>query len=127
MFDMRSRRIPNWLTAGAFVIGLVIAHSQGTLFFAVVAALFMMMVLGIPNLFKSKAIGAGDVKLAGAVGALLGTTNALCVVAAACGAFAAISTFRRPRCARYRPKIFPFAPFVLAGYPLAAWLRFWSN
>jgi prepilin peptidase CpaA len=72
-FDLRERRIPNWLSAAAIVVGVV----------------FHLLFLGVPGMMQSLlglllaggallvpfllgGIGAGDVKMMGAVGSLLG-------------------------------------------------------
>ncbi len=71
--DLRSRRIPNWLTVSAFVVGVVfhtvVTGWHGTLFalggFAVgFGVLFVLWSIG--------GGGGGDVKLMGALGAWLG-------------------------------------------------------
>ena len=72
-FDMRYRRIPNVLVLAALVSGLVLNASlagvQGTIssvagFGLAFIPMFLMHIFG--------AMGAGDVKLFGAVGAVLG-------------------------------------------------------
>jgi prepilin peptidase CpaA len=74
-FDVRTRRIPNWLTFPAAFLGLVVAsvaHSgPGTV--ASAAGLVVGLALFFP-LFFLKGLGAGDVKLMGALGAWLGTS-----------------------------------------------------
>lgn len=78
MTDLRSSRIPNWLTIPAMVFGLA-CHAwlhglQGLLFslyglFMGLGLFLLLHVFGI--------IGAGDVKLMTAVGALVGPEGAL--------------------------------------------------
>jgi prepilin peptidase CpaA len=71
--DVRSRRIPNWLTVSLATCGLVLslvghAVTPGQAFLGLIAGLALMMpghVIG--------ATGAGDVKLMAAVGALVGS------------------------------------------------------
>jgi prepilin peptidase CpaA len=74
-FDVRTRRIPNWLTFPAAALGLVaatVAHSgQGTV--ASAGGLLLGLAIFFP-LFVLKGLGAGDVKLMGALGAWLGTS-----------------------------------------------------
>ena len=74
-FDVRTRRIPNWLTFPAAALGLVaatVAHGgHGTVSSA--AGLLVGLALFFP-LFVLKGLGAGDVKLMGALGAWLGTS-----------------------------------------------------
>jgi prepilin peptidase CpaA len=74
-FDVRTRRIPNWLTFPAAALGLIAAtvfHSgPGTVSSA--AGLLLGLALFFP-IFALKGLGAGDVKLMGALGAWLGTS-----------------------------------------------------
>ena len=74
--DIRSRDIPNWLTLGGIVAGLVLhpylAGWAGLKFAA--AGLGLAIVMFIP-LFILRWLGGGDVKLMVAVGALAGTYN----------------------------------------------------
>jgi len=74
-FDVRTRRIPNWLTFPAAALGVVaatIAHGgQGTVSSA--AGFLVGLALFFP-LFALRGLGAGDVKLLGALGAWLGTS-----------------------------------------------------
>jgi prepilin peptidase CpaA len=71
--DVRTRRIPNALTFPAAVLGLLAATAahggQGTLSSA--AGLLVGLLLFFP-FFALKGLGAGDVKLLGALGAWLG-------------------------------------------------------
>lgn len=71
VFDVRARRIPNWLT-GAVVILAVIVHSFGGWRDAALAAGVMvaMTLLGT-LLYSFGGIGGGDVKLAIAVSGML--------------------------------------------------------
>ncbi len=73
LVDFRSRKIPNWLTVPAFVVGVVLRTAllgwpgaksalEGT---------GLALVLLLP-LVLMRALGAGDWKLMGAVGAFLG-------------------------------------------------------
>jgi prepilin peptidase CpaA len=74
-FDVRTRRIPNWLTFPAAALGVIaatVAHGgHGSV--ASGAGLLVGLVLFFP-LFVLKGLGAGDVKLMGALGAWLGTS-----------------------------------------------------
>jgi prepilin peptidase CpaA len=75
VYDIRYRRIPNWVTAGGVVLGIAInavigeSAGRGLLFalagFGVAFGLYMA-------LYILRAMGAGDVKLMAAVGALVG-------------------------------------------------------
>jgi prepilin peptidase CpaA len=101
--DLRTRRIPNWLTASMVVTGLALAFAriggvtpeQAAL--GIGAGLLLMLpghVIG--------ATGAGDVKLMAAVGAFVGPAlvlNAFLGTAVAGGVFAVAVATRRGRLA----------------------------
>ena len=71
--DLRRRRIPNWLTGGALGVGLLgglwLGGPSGGLSALAGAALGLLMLLPF---YAAGGMGAGDVKLLAAVGALLG-------------------------------------------------------
>jgi prepilin peptidase CpaA len=71
--DWRSRRIPNWLTVPGFLIGVsvnVIANGLAGLKVSLLGAGLGLLVL-LPFVFL-RSLGAGDWKLAGALGAFVG-------------------------------------------------------
>jgi len=71
--DWRSRRIPNWLTVPGFLIGVsvnVLANGWLGLKASLLGAGLGLLVL-LPFVFL-RSLGAGDWKLAGALGALVG-------------------------------------------------------
>jgi len=71
--DWRSRRIPNWLTVPGFLAGVaanVLANGLAGLKTSLLGAGFGLLVL-LPFVFL-RSIGAGDWKLAGALGAFAG-------------------------------------------------------
>jgi prepilin peptidase CpaA len=71
--DLRSRRIPNWLTVPALVIGLVlntVVSGWSGLKSALIGAVLGLVLLLPFVLLRS--LGAGDWKLAGALGAFVG-------------------------------------------------------
>ena len=71
-FDIKERRIPNWIILFGLIAGLVLgAFQSSTQLISNVAGFFAgMMALMIPFAFGW--MGAGDVKFFAAVGALLG-------------------------------------------------------
>nr|WP_090278902.1 A24 family peptidase [Mycolicibacterium komanii]CRL74568.1 prepilin signal peptidase PulO-like peptidase [Mycolicibacterium komanii] len=85
-FDVRHRRLPNWLTLpGAVVITAVAAlHGRGA--GALLGALALFSVYAAVHLVAPAAMGAGDVKLAIGIGALTGAFGPDVWVLAAMGA-----------------------------------------
>ncbi len=79
--DWRTRRIPNWLTVSGFLVGvgahLGIAGWHGALVSFGGAGLGLLILLPLVIL---RGLGAGDWKLMGAVGALLGPSGMLVVL-----------------------------------------------
>jgi len=74
LFDVMYRRIPNWLTVSGVVLGLVmnaiIGAPRGGIVFALSGFLVGFAVYAV--LYALRAMGAGDVKLMAAIGALVG-------------------------------------------------------
>lgn len=76
--DLRSSRIPNWLTFSAMGFALVVHAWFGGLQGAIFGLTGLGTGLGLfLILYVSGGIGAGDVKLMAAVGALVGPSGAL--------------------------------------------------
>lgn len=85
VYDIRDRRLPNWLTLpGAVVIvAMAAAHGRGSA--AVVGAVALFAVYLVVHLVAPTAMGAGDVKLAMGTGALTGAFGSdVWVLAALC-------------------------------------------
>jgi prepilin peptidase CpaA len=80
-YDWRTRRIPNWLTVPALLLGVALrgwlAGWHGALVALEGAGLALVVLL---PLVLMRALGAGDWKLMGAVGALLGPRMLLFVL-----------------------------------------------
>lgn len=72
VFDVRERRIPNWLVAAGLLAGLGLRAVQGMAPLGMgVAGAALALVLTFP-LFLLRAMGGGDVKLFAVVGGFLG-------------------------------------------------------
>jgi leader peptidase (prepilin peptidase) / N-methyltransferase len=101
VYDIRERRLPNWLTmpGAAVIIAAAAVHGRGT--DAVLGAVALFAVYAVVHLVSPAAMGAGDVKLAIGIGALTGTFGGDVWVLAALGAplltagFAVVAVVRR--------------------------------
>jgi prepilin peptidase CpaA len=98
--DIRTRRIPNWLTAGMAAAGFGIAVGGGAVTpMQATLGMFVGLLLMLPG-HVIGATGAGDVKLMAAVGAVVGSGSILRVflyTAIAGGALAIFVALRRGR------------------------------
>lgn len=100
-FDFRFRRIPNWLTVSGLAAGLAV---NATLFGLAglkgsVEGFGLALLIYIP-LYLLRGMGAGDVKMMAAVGAIVGPANWLLVFLATCllgGVAAVIAVLARKR------------------------------
>ena len=101
--DLRSRRIPNELTAAMTGVGIALAASgtSGVSVGASLAGLVLGLLLMMPG-YALGATGAGDAKLMAAVGAIVGPAlvlSAFLFTAVAGGVLAVIVASRRQRLA----------------------------
>jgi prepilin peptidase CpaA len=76
VYDVRYRRIPNWLTVGGVVLGIAL----NTFLYQWPGTLYALKGLGLAfglyvTLYALRAMGAGDVKLMAAVGSMVGWEN----------------------------------------------------
>jgi prepilin peptidase CpaA len=101
LLDWRSRRIPNWLTVPGLLLGVAVHTGltgwHGTLFALWGAGLALLILLPLVLL---RALGAGDWKLMGAVGAFLGWQLFLFVMFGsilASGVMAVVQVYRTGR------------------------------
>jgi Flp pilus assembly protein protease CpaA len=136
VFDLRSRRVPAWLTAGGIAAGVLLAAWAGPP--ALVASLGGALARGLvflPFVWRGW-LGGADALLLAAVGAWQGWRVAMWTAwwAAAAGAAIALGVWawRRWRAghgtvagaptdggARARAEPFPYVPAILAGAVLA--------
>lgn len=110
-WDVRARRVPNWLTAGGLAAALVLRAAEGGMGAGLAGALY----LGVPFLllWLLFGVGAGDVKLAAALGAALGPRvgrDAVLAGLLAALAWAMASRDKAP---------LPLAPFLAGGVVFA--------
>jgi len=75
-YDIRQRRLPNWLTLPAALLVLAVAVAVGRGPAALAGAAALAGVYLVVHLIAPAGLGAGDVKLAVALGALTGSFGA---------------------------------------------------
>jgi prepilin peptidase CpaA len=99
--DWRTRRIPNWLTVPGLCVGIAVNTASGGWHGLVLAFEGAGLALGLLlPLVLMRALGAGDWKLMGAVGALLGPKPflfLLIVAALVAGAMGTVQVIRAHR------------------------------
>lgn len=110
-WDLRERRIPNWLTLAGIVAGFAINWKLA------LPGAALALAAQLPFL-ALRQTGAGDVKLMAAVGALAGPLNWLFVFAVS-SILSGVGAFVQWR--RGRSKL-PRAPFVAAAAVLLWWV-----
>jgi len=103
VIDLRSRRIPNELTAAMALIGIGLAAAgvSGVTVGASLAGMVLGLLLMLPG-YALGATGAGDVKLMAAVGAIVGpalVVSAFLCTSLAGGVLAIVVAIRRRRLA----------------------------
>jgi len=101
VMDVRHRRIPNWISLGGMAAGLVLWtwHSGLSGFLISMTGLLLGSAFFLP-FYIARGMGAGDVKLMGAVGSFLGPYHvfvAAIVVALLGGVIAAWVAYRQKR------------------------------
>ncbi|HTH88034.1 A24 family peptidase [Mycobacterium sp.] len=86
VYDIRQRRLPNWLTlpGAAVILVTAVVHERGPP--AALGAFALFAVYAVVHLASPAAMGAGDVKLAIGIGALTATFGADVWLLAALGA-----------------------------------------
>jgi leader peptidase (prepilin peptidase) / N-methyltransferase len=73
VYDVRWRRLPNWLTIPGAAVILAAAAMHGRGIPAVIGAAALFSIYAAVHLASATAMGAGDVKLAIGIGALTAT------------------------------------------------------
>lgn len=73
VYDIRARRLPNWLTVPGAVVILAVAAGAGRGAPAALGAIGLGALYLVVHLVAPTAMGAGDVKLAAGVGGLTGS------------------------------------------------------
>ena len=86
VYDVRHRRLPNWLTLTGFAAIVLVAVESGRGAAALLGAAALSVVYLLVHLVSPTAMGAGDVKLALGLGALTGCLGADVWLLAAIGA-----------------------------------------
>ena len=86
VYDIRERRLPNWLTLPGAVVILATAAMYGRGTAAVLGAVALFAGYAVVHLASPAAMGAGDVKLALGIGALTAIFGADVWLLAALGA-----------------------------------------
>ena len=86
VYDIRERRLPNWLTMPGAAVIVAAAAINGRGPPATLGAVALFAVYVVVHLVSPAAMGAGDVKLAIGIGALTGTFGSDVWVLAAIGA-----------------------------------------
>jgi Flp pilus assembly protein protease CpaA len=123
--DVRTRRIPNWLTLPLAGLGVVVAGVRAGVP-GVGDALAACLVLALPYvlLFAFAGGGAGDAKMMGAVGAWLGLRAGV-IVLVAVAVTGALFGFVRIMAHRERKRLFGnlFASLYVLGVAVASSLK----
>lgn len=101
VFDLATKRIPNWLTLSALVTGLIVqlVFLSPLNFAGALAAVVLAFLLYFP-IYALGVMGAGDVKMLMAIAAWVGVEKTLLTAAFAIllgGGYALIDTARRGR------------------------------
>jgi prepilin peptidase CpaA len=101
--DLRTRRIPNWLTVPGLCVGIALNAAFGGWHGVLLALQGAGLALGLLlPLVLMRALGAGDWKLMGAVGSLLGPRPFLSVLVTAILVAGAMGTVQVIRAHRVR-------------------------
>jgi len=124
--DLVHRRLPDTLTLPALPVALVLLLPTGTVVRGLLGAAVLVAVHAAVHLLAPHALGAGDVKLAGPLGAVLGAVSPAALLAgpllaALLTAFAAVVGLACGRLRRDDP--LPHGPAMLVAALVLAHLR----
>ena len=123
IIDIRIRIVPNEILLAMVVAGIAFQATQFGLTAILVSALcmigmmaFFTFVAGVVGFDK---VGAGDVKLAGAMGLALGYPNTITALIIMCAGFAIFSVVGIATRKLTMKSMLPFAPFMMVGMVVA--------
>lgn len=115
--DMRTRRIPNWLTVSALMLALAVRSFAPGEFAEGLAGAGIAFVVGL-LLYMAGGFGAGDAKLIAAFGAILGSTQILGGLALSALAGGALAIYWSARTGRLGSLLSDAGRLVLYGITL---------
>jgi leader peptidase (prepilin peptidase)/N-methyltransferase len=124
-YDIRERRLPNWLTLPGAVVILTVAAIVGRGVPALIGALALTLPYLIVHLISPRAMGGGDVKLAVGVGALTGAVGPWVWALAALAAPLLTSVWAVDAVLRGRMSEVPHGPSMCLGTAAALTLSWW--
>jgi leader peptidase (prepilin peptidase)/N-methyltransferase len=121
-YDIRQRRLPNWLTLPAAVVVPAVAVEVGRGTAALAGAAALAAVYLAVHLIAPDGLGAGDVKLAAGLGALTGSFGADVWLLAALGAPLLTGVWGLIAAAGRRGPTIPHGPSMCLASAVAAGL-----
>jgi leader peptidase (prepilin peptidase)/N-methyltransferase len=126
LIDLRIRIIPNELVLAVIILGIIFQLVHFGVKNVIVAAFFMVALMSVlilaANILGFEKIGAGDVKLIGAMGLVLGYPDIITALIATSSSMMLYCIvgllIRRLK----RTSMFPFAPFIMFGMTFSLFL-----
>ena len=122
-YDVRQRRLPNWLTLPGFAVIMLVAGGTGHGPAAALGAGLLAAVYLVVHATAPAAMGAGDVKLALGLGALTGCFGADVWLLAAIGAPLATAVIGVVARLGWSVKAVPHGPSMCAASAVAVGLN----
>ena len=120
VYDVRQRRLPNWLTLPGAVVILAVAALYGRGLAAALGAVALFAGYAVVHLMSPRAMGAGDVKLALGIGALTATFGRDVWLLAALGAPLLTAGWAIVALMRRSPQPVPHGPSMCVAAATAA-------